>query len=221
MSYGDTKHFVAKDAKLPRSLAEVVDKLYGYSLLLDVYLGVNNELAHCVRSKFKDVGPLLLQLEQHYVHNKDLALHTAVRAMFWIQQQIFYYFRLRKTMLPGETEPALPPMDQLIGVLHTKTFQGLLGDLPESWLKKEGVPGVPKALTGGSGGGRDNRGQGEGGGGNKVTNPRPDRDLVRRWEASGLTSVQQLLAKYSGEMPMVLPKFGGDEACLTYILKKE
>jgi len=106
-------------------------------------------------------------------------------------------------------------------VLHTKTFQGLLGDLPESWLKKEGVPGVPKALTGGSGGGRDNRSQGEGGGGNKVTNPRPDRDLVRRWEASGLTSVQQLLAKYSGEMPMVLPKFGGDEACLTYILKKE
>jgi hypothetical protein len=157
-----------------------------------------------------------LSLRVHYGDLGGGAYHVALRILYWITQQFLYYLSERKF----GRDPTIPDFSGLLRHVHTKTLDGFLGRLPASWLERvhpEGSsPGSPGAAP--PGGqvtpASRNRGTPEG-----VTNTNYVNSLKKRWQASGLNTLQAMLQAHAGEGAPPVPKMGEQEACLSWLIK--
>jgi hypothetical protein len=116
--------------------------------------------------------------------------------------------------------PPLPDFPGLLRHVHTKTLDGFLGRLLASWLERvhpDGLTPPAQAATSPIGPGTStSRASGTPEG---VTNTNYMNSLKKRWQASGLGTLQLMLQAHAGEGPPSVPKMGEQEACLLWLIK--
>jgi hypothetical protein len=139
----------------------------------------------------------------------------ALRILYWMTQQYLYFLSERKF----NRDPAIPDFQALVRHVHTKTLDGFLGQLPATWLEHiqpttTATPPTGKAASTATGKSEKARGAH-----NPVTNTNYNSALKKRWEAGACTTIKTMLDAHNADSEVKLPKFGNNDACLSWLLK--
>jgi hypothetical protein len=217
MSYADAETFMVDESTFPADTTACGYRLQAHSILVDLMLGEAAPFAVAYRQCVMDLrSHFELSLKVHYGDLGGGAYHVALRILYWITQQFLYYLSERKF----GREPPLPDFPGLLRHVHTKTLDGFLGRLPASWLERVhpdgSTPAVQTATPPGGQGASTSRTRGTPEG---VTNTNYVNSLKKRWQASGLGTLQSMLQAHTGEGPPPVPKMGEQEACLSWLIK--
>ena len=171
-------------------------------------MGPTNPFAVAYRNCVRDLqSHLLLGLRLHYGDEGGACHHMALRILYWLTQQFLYYLYQRKF----GRDPPLPDFDGLMRHTHTKTLDGFVGKLPTSWMEKV-KPSTVTASTRNKKG-KDKEAEAD----VQVTNTNWNPTLKKRWEASGLTMLHDMLKKKPENVD--IPKVGNKTACLSWLVK--
>ncbi|MGL4809114.1 MAG: hypothetical protein ACRC4O_10265, partial [Giesbergeria sp.] len=229
VSLADASTLNANRAAFPSGVVVAAEKLYGWSIVLDVFHGVHHPIAVAVRSAVTSLGPSLLRLEMTMSDSRS-GMDVICRVMFDMQQDYMSWVRSTSN---GVTT-AIPDFQRLINLVDTHRAS-CLASLPSGWYMVPGAPvragdslpaggppaaGGPAPAGGGSGAGGSGGSGGAGGSngsgrGAPVVNAAVDPVLKRRYDASGHTSIGSLL----GGRAVTVPKRGGKDICLTWALR--
>ena len=209
LTLADANEFLIKDTRLPVDEHDCFDRLQGHSLLIDLLFGDGHVLAVAYRDCLTQVGAQLRSgLKVHYRESPGKRLHIALRVMYWICAELFYY--ISQKVLGND--PPLPDFAGLIKMSKVKSFETFLPTLPEDWLVVAPAPaplnGAPTPAPAAGGPPRV-----------RVSNDNPNTGLTKRFKASGHTTVNDMLkvAKDAGKTVRI-PAVGDDPVCLAYHL---
>jgi hypothetical protein len=217
MSYSDAETFLVDESTFPADTTACGYRLQAHSILVDLMLGELAPFAVAYRQCVSDLrSHFELSLKVHYGELGGGAYHIALRILYWITQQFLYYLSERKF----GRDPPVPDFSGLLRHVHTKTLDGFLGRLPASWLERV----HPESSTPGPSGAAPPGGQATPtartrGTPEAVTNTNYVNSLKKRWQASGLNTLQAMLQAHTGEGAPPVPKMGEQEACLSWLIK--
>ena len=220
VTLSDASRFTTKDVRFPRTINQVLDKLDGFTVILDVYFGQGHTYATATREGRQVLAPHILALETAYSHNPRMGMMLALRILMWVQQATFLWLRKKRVMATGD--PTLPDYEGLVDALRMGTHDLHLPRIPEPWMTavKEQLPELfAEAPRIRGGGGADTRTpRAASSSATKVVNATADPGLKKRYAASGMGRVADLISKIRDEP---LPQYNGSEACLSWALKGE
>ena len=214
MSFADVQEFQKSDANFQATTAACGHHLAAHSVLVDLMLGemalFTVEYCQCVQQLRPHFD---LSLTVHYGETGGEAYLMALHILYWLTQQFLYYLSERKF----GRHPSLPGFSAfLLQHLHTKTLDRFLGWLPASWLEQI----HPRAATPAALGTQENWAARSGWG---VSDPLMNMNYVisikKHWQASGHSTIAQLLQAHTGEGAAPVPMVGDQPACLLWILK--
>jgi hypothetical protein len=217
MSYSDAELFLKNDAAFPSNTASCAYRLSAHSILVDIMMGPLAPFAVAYRQCTQELqSHLLLSLKLHYGDVGGGAYKMALRILYWMTQQFLYFLSERKF----NRDPAIPDFRALVRHVHTKTLDGFLGQLPATWLEQiqptATPPATGKRATPPS---TSNKSEKARGAHTPVTNTNYNGALKKRWEAGACTTIKTMLDAHNADTEVKLPKFGNDEACLSWLLK--
>jgi hypothetical protein len=216
MSYADAEIFLKNDASFPGDTASCGYRLAAHSVLVDIMMGPTAPFAVAYRQCIQSLQPhLMLSLKLHYGAIGGGAYHMALRILYWLSQQFLYFLSQRKF----NRDPPLPDFPGLLRHLETKTLDGFLGHLPATWLEHiqptaAGPAGTTKAAAKATAKSDKVRGAHT-----PVTNTNYNAAIKKRWEAGAFASIKAMLDAHTADTAVALPKFGSDDACLSWLLK--
>jgi hypothetical protein len=218
LSLADARAIAVSDARMPTMLQHLVEKLYGYSILLDTFLGMGHELATNLREQCRRLGPSLMALASYH-GSPSTALRMGIRILFQVQQMVFRWLRLRRDN-PAPMAIAGPDFESLVSDVGSFLLSGV-PELPSSWnrfITQENNAGPPEPDT------RRLRG-GAGTGEQTVHNGRLDPGIRARWARTGFERTSQMTANFQADSNHAswkdaTPKFSdGTSACLNWGIK--
>jgi hypothetical protein len=209
-SASDLRTYSMDVAGIPEDNNVVGERLEAFSCVLDIFLGVGHPVAAGLRQALiANVAPYLRTRIRTQIGDDDKRQQASLRVMFWVHTHLGDYIEeVQQGSIPT-------PLDfqSWAGRVRRGEYN-LLADPPSGWFKLLPKPKahseVPPASSGTGGGGTAAAPQ-------RTVNPRPNAGLKERWDKSGLTSMKQLLDKRSDSTKA--PKLGGNEACLTWLLR--
>jgi hypothetical protein len=211
MSYSDAELFLKNDASFPVDTNSCAFRLAAHSVLVDIMMGPTAPFAVAYRQCVQALqSNLQLSLKLHYGDVGGGAYRMALRIMYWLTQQFLYYLSERKF----NRDPAIPDFQALMRHTITKTLDGFLGQLPASWLEHiqptAATSATAKATT------KSDKAKGAH---TPVTNTNYNNAIKKRWEAGAFASIKAMLDAHNADTEVKLPKFGADDACLSWLLK--
>jgi hypothetical protein len=213
MSFADAREFQQGDTTFPATTAACGHRLATHSVLVDLMMGETAPFAVEYRQCVQQLRPHFdLSLAVHYGEAGGEAYQMALRILYWLTQQFLYYLSERKF----GRHPSLPDFSALLRHLHTKTLDGFLGRLPASWLEQVHPRAAPPAAPAVR---EDRATRSSRGAADPVTNTNYVTSIKKRWQASGHTTIAQLLQAHTGEGTPPVPMVGDQSACLSWILK--
>jgi len=224
VSLSDAVTFQSKDARFPRDVNQATDKLWGFSVMTDVYLGHAHVYCANQRAGLRELCPQIQNLNSLHSGEDAFIMSLVIRIMIWIQQSFFVY--MRKVRLNPGVAPPLPDFDALIDDLRMQMYDSKLPHIPRSWasvmtaqepslfpaidVRTPSEPGVPRIRGGGPPADPGARRS-------TVDNPRRSAKLIERWANSGMTRIGELIADVP---PESIPVYAaGNPICLTWCLK--
>lgn len=199
MSHADSITLHSKDMVFPNTLDACVYRLQAHSILVDIMLGPANGYAVAYRTLVRDIDPLFRQVI--YSHYGNDALSICLRILYWLTQQWLQYLRNLKLGLAAP----IPDFDALLGHIRVRNVESHIGKLPANWTEH-----APRATRTEGGATRTNT---------RVNNPKYDATIRKRWNESGLDGIKKMERNKPADNTTPIPKFGTDEACLSYLLK--
>ena len=207
VSLSDATALVTLDLAFAGSVQVGTEKLYGWSVYIDVFHGVNHDIAAAVRNSVMITAPLLSSLWDHY-GDDAVARDYLNRVLYEYQAEYFKWVRLAATN-PNEPVPTFAEIEDR---LSTQRYDGL-NSLPASWYLKMGAPLNSRRLA---------REQVEASvstrsqsGSASQTAAQPNPRLISRFASSGHSSISGLM---EGHNPTI-PQHNGKPVCLTWALK--
>jgi hypothetical protein len=210
MSYADAELFLKNEASFPGDTASCAYRLAAHSILVDIMMGPTAPFAVAYRQCVQALQPhLLLSLKLHYGDVGGGAYRMAIRILYWLTQQFLYFLSERKF----NRNPTIPDFPALVRHVHTKTLDGFLGQLPAAWLEHV-QPAAAVASTKAATKSDKTRGAHT-----SVTNTNYNTVIKKRWEAGAFASIKAMLDAHNTDTELKLPKFGTDDACLSWLLK--
>jgi hypothetical protein len=210
MSYADAEIFLKNDTSFPGDTASCAYRLAAHSVLVDIMMGPTDPFAVAYRQCIQALQPhLLLSLKLHYGDVGGGAYRMALRILYWLTQQFLYFLSERKF----NRDPSIPDFPALVRHVHTKTLDGFLGQLPATWLEH-----IQPTATGPStkASAKSDKARGAH---TPVTNTTYNAAIKKRWEAGAFASIKSMLDAHNADTEIKLPKFGADDACLSWLLK--
>jgi len=201
--------------KLPTRLAVIVNRLQGWTVLMDVYLGVGHPYATSIRESVTHLVPMLQRLEM--VLNEDRITHIGLQVMYYYQCATYLYLG---DLQAGRTAELPNINTELIHKLRMAQYS-TLPELPSSWIAQRSEN--PSDNTGTNPRGpTQGRGEGQGTGGRNndrtsVTNAHPPQVQLNRFKNSDHSSIGTLRAAAGTDW--VCPKVGNEDVCLAWHLK--
>lgn len=218
ITYSDTGDFEDFDPRLPADDCQCAEQLEGFSVAIDLYLGVNHRYTIAFRNHLVDLIPFMRSGLRHVYRTdgKGLVL-ICWRIIYWHQQEFFYFM---EQLQKGTLLPPLPEFGRLIKSLRIKNVDGVLPNMPEQWVKvgKGGAKREAAGVDGGVGG----SGEPQQKKAKVVKNPHADATLKERFKNSGhKTMILCLKVGQDAGAAMDLPTIGRKEACLNWLIKGE
>ena len=202
LSMADAETMITTDVRFPSRVQVAVEKLYGFSILVDLFHGRGTAIATNVRSFVCTVCPSLHNL--HQISGQDLpALDLVNRVLFEVQQDYFAWL----SAVVGKSTPAdRPPAPKFEAIQNAVlTYRASsLSPLPSAWYSMIERPSSKKE-----------HGPRAASGSVSHFNQHVDEGLKGRYATSGFSSIT---AMTSGKDAPV-PKHAGSPVCLSWALK--
>ena len=209
----DAESLTTSDVKFPPTAYFAGEKLFAWSVVVDVFHGVAADVSTRVRAFVIAVVPHLHTVQHILSDSPGQGLDMVCRVLFEAQQEYFRWANETANGLAG-----VQPVDfsKILGLVQTSRVQSLC-PLPSPWYEmvsappRPSPPGVPAARTGG-GSGPTTRG-----GTAPAFNAHADQGLMTRFRDSGHSTINAMMAGHSAD----IPKHNGQQVCLTWALKGE
>ena len=220
VSLNDAATLTTNNAKFPVTIQMAVEKLYAWSVAIDVFHGANHPVATSVRYFVIEIGPQLHRLAGQYAGAQaPIGVELANRAIYEAQQDYFGWASRAAVRLAGII-PAVPAFSRILNLVGSFRADAL-STLPPSWYSMFEIYN-PKAGT------SERRQGSQSQGGSSTPNRRganlaptfnthADGDLVTRFRNSEYDNISDMM---SGK-DVTIPKHAGKEVCLTWALKGE
>lgn len=207
VSLADATDLVANDVRFPTKVHVAVEKLYGWSVVVDVFHGPGQPISVAIRRAVTSICPLLPRMAEN-AGDGGTGLETVCRVMFDMQQDYFAWLGAA-----GVGPTPVPDFHQLINMVQTSRASSLSA-LPSGWYlmvtcprpsmsrAPEVPPTAPPALR-------------EQTNSVPVVNTKADARLVQRYADSGHSSIKAM----AGDRNLAIPKHNGQPVCLMWALK--
>ncbi len=211
ITMADADLLVSDDVRFPSEAYPAVEKLNAWSVVIDVFHGVEHEIAISVRNAVRLIGPLLQRMYSLMADNPGAGMEAVCRVMFDMQQDYFKYLTQKAN---GVANVVCPAFTDIVDAVQTHRVSGL-SKLPGPWYEMKGCPQdrgrlpVSPASTTGSGSAA------RGGSSALTLNPHPDDRLVRRFKDSGFSSITSMIN--GRDLPF--PKHNNKSVCMAWALK--
>ena len=216
LTIADAQSVITTDVLFPVTGHACSQKLYAWSIFVDVFHGINHPVAASIRTFVMDAGPQFYNIEAQYIDNKTVGIDLMARILFDAQQEYFSY----GTQLANGGQPAVPNFRNLLDKILTMRVDSLSG-LPQHWYDmyhpqviKERTPGGRGSTNSVSstGTGTSSRDQA---GSTLVMNANVDMTLKNRFANSGHSSITAMTNGHEIDVP----NHGGKPVCLTWALR--
>jgi len=225
ISLADASALVRSDVRMPTDTQVAVDKLYGWSLVIDVFHGPNHPVAKTVRDCARELGPKMSRLRSTYSYSEEVCMNSIHRILYELQQDYFSY--IRRLLVPNATPPTVPSflrimeavssgrVSSLSHVPDTWVLYGALAQNPFGALTVSGSSPSPaaKVATTTSAPAPVSRSN-PAGPTLPAINPHVDPGLLKRRNASGYKSLTTMMEGHQ----VVCPQIGGKDVCLSWAL---
>ena len=211
VSLSDTSSLTTTDIRLPTLVHITVEKLLGWSVVVDVFHGHGEPIAVSIREAVRDIAPYLNRLVHQSAVTETVGMEQVCRVMFDFQQDYFAFLH----RLAADPNATVPTFQETINKVATYRTSGL-SELPHGWYSRlQGWKEVGQSRRPGGGTDQGTSPLREQSGTVVWVNPNPDEGLMRRYRESGHTSIKALI----GDNAVEVPKIGGKEVCLSWALK--
>ena len=210
VSLADAASLTSSDVKFPNEVWIAGEKLYGWSIVVDVFHGVNHPVAQSVRDSVSEIVPQLHRLTSSMSDTPSLGMDLACRVMYGLQQEYFFYLRRLAETATATPPPVITVPDFGVVRRAVATFTAeSLSPLPRPWCSLVDAPktqvenATPRSSV------RDVVGA------VAAVNPHADSRLVQRFRDSDFATISAMLKDSDAEPPTI----GGKPVCLTWALK--
>ena len=213
VSLADAQAIIATDVRFPTDAQTAAEKLYGWSVVIDVFHGVAADIAIAVRTFVQNVGPALHRLALH-AGSSAVGMDLVCRVLYEAQQDYFQY----ATGLANGEHPNLPIFARITNLVVTYRAESL-SPLPDAWYTMVSAPtssrrAPPPASSNAPARPSTNRDRA---GATPTFNTHADRRLLKRFRESSYNSISSLIQGRN----VTIPKHRGEDICLTWALKGE
>ena len=218
VTLADASIMVQSDVRLPQEPYVAVDKLYGWSIMVDIFHGENHPVAQSIRACVNRLGPGLPRIITQYASTRLEGMNFVHRIMYELQQDYFGY--LDRVILPN-SHPPVPTFDRIVD--GASSFRASsFAEIPTTWalygavsrrdLLAATTPRAKAAVSASSPSPSPKAPATSAS--NQVVNPYADPGLVLRRKSSGHPTITAMMAG----TPAVCPQHGGKDLCLSWCL---
>ena len=214
-SMADAEALTTCDVRYPSTPQQAAEKLYGWSIIVDVFHGPETAIAKNIRSAVLQLGPRM-----HAVHASGganaVGMDLCNRILYDAQQTYFEWAEQTALSETGATLPAAPTFSSLISAVRTNRHH-ILSPLPLSWytLVDNPAPGAPSNRPSPSN--SDSSSPRSQSGSVPVFNSNADRDMLTRFRESGHPTIKAMMEGKGAS----IPKHQNKPVCLVWALKGE
>jgi hypothetical protein len=205
LTLSDAASLTTNDVRLPTVAYIAVQKLEGWSVVVDVFHGPATPIADAIRTAVQQITPHLFRLVHQAAATESIGMEQVWRVMYEFQQDYFAYLR---KMAMGTTRGSVPDFAHIVEKVVTHRASALC-ELPAGWYSK--VKGLPstEATESRTGGLREQSGT------TPRVNPSPDTSLMNRFKDCGHASIKSMIGSHG----VTVPKIAGKEICLAWALR--
>ena len=208
VSLADATALTSDDVRFPTQPYVAVEKLYAWSVIVDVFHGVRHPVAIAISEAVRLIGPLLQRMAGHMGDTPGAGMELICRVMYDMQQDYYQYLSNVAAAVPG----APPNFAAVIKLVQTYRAESL-APLPAHWYQIIDCPrsrapakanpspasNVPRASSSNT----------------TVVNAHADKRLTERYKASGHANITAMI----GGKDVEIPKHAGKPVCLSWALK--
>ena len=215
-SMADAEDLTSVDTRFPTAPHHAAEKLYGWSVIIDVFHGEETAIAKNVRAMVSQIGPRM-----HAVHAGAGANAPAMdycnRVLYDITQTYMEWAEATALSEDMATLPAAPTFSSICSMVRTNRFYSL-SPLPLSWytLLDNPAPGAPNHRPSSSSSSNDSSPRHQSGS-VPVFNSHADRDMMTRFRNSGHPTIKAMMEGKNA----TIPKHQNKSVCLVWALKGE
>ncbi len=212
VTLNDAQRLTSSDIRFPAHARAAEEKLYGFSIVVDLFHGVGHPVAVSIRTMACRLGPHFHRLVSQYADNAAEGMDLVCRVLFDIQQDYFGYV----AKVANGDHPAVPNFERVEDLVVSFRVDSLAA-LPAPWYNLIDAPCSTRGV-------REKRTREESktsprtnAGARPVTNPHADERLVKRFKASGHKNISDMTKGHDVQAPTQ----GGQETCMTWACKGE
>ena len=206
LSLRDAASLTSTSAKMPTTPQMAVEKLLGWSVLIDVFHGVDHPVSRNVRMFVDSAHPLIHHVHAHRADNPVVAMELVCRVLYEAQQEYFGWANLAG----GVRTTPVPDFSETLRLLSSFRVSRL-SELPTSWLVHFKT-GEQASL--GRGANRTDSPRAQTGAVSTV-NAHADSRLVKRFKESGHATISSMV----NGRDLDVPQHAGKDVCLVWALK--
>ena len=206
LSLQDAAALTSTDVRLPTTPQIAMEKLYGWSILLDIFHGVDHDIAKTVRKFVIEVAPYFHQIHTQYAENPAIGMDYVCRVLFETQQDYFTYIN---DLANDPTTAVLPTFASIKHAVISFRVASL-APLPNLWYSLwESKGGKADKKTNEQ---PSNRKQA---GAVPTFNNHADRNHLQRFRDSEFTTISAMMEGKD----VAIPQHRGKDICLVWALK--
>jgi hypothetical protein len=206
LTLSDATALITNDARMPTIPHRAVQKLQGWSVVVDVFHGDSTPIADAIRTAVTAVTPHLYGISAQTNESDSVGMELVWRVMFEFQQDYYAYLR---RLAAGTAGTTVPDFNHIIEKVETYRASALC-PLPATWYSH--IKGLPQDDEERKPRANPLR---EATGATPRVNPNPDDSLMTRFKDCGHSSIKSMIGNHT----VAVPKIAGKEICLAWALR--
>ena len=207
VSLADADTITSHDIRFPTDAYVAAEKLYGWSVVIDVFHGSAHAVSVSIREAVLSIVPCLHRMITQMADTPVLGMDLVCRVMYELQQDYFQYLNKLEQSAAAAIVPDFETIIQKVLTYRASS----LSPLPAQWYTLVDAPrhGTPASAPSTSGSPRQQAGT--------VTahNADADRRLLGRYRDCEHNTISAMI----GSNDVTIPKHNGDPVCLSWALK--
>ena len=216
-SMADAADLTTVDTRYPTTPQHAAEKLYGWSILVDVFHGENTAVAKNVREAVHQIGPRM-----HSIHagggSNAVGMDLCNKVLYDLQQTYFDWAEQTALCTDIAALPRAPTFEDICQAVRTNRFYNL-SPLPMSWytMVDNPAPGGPTGSRAPSSSAGNDTSPRHQSGSVPVFNSNADQDMMTRFRDSGHRTIKDMMEGKNA----TIPKHQNKPVCLVWALKRE
>jgi hypothetical protein len=206
----DAETLLSGDVRFPTQAFTAMEKLYGWSIVVDVFHGEAHPIAVSIRTAVLEIGPRVMRMAMALGDTPAVGMELVCRVMYDMQQDYFYYL----AKLVSGVAAVVPDFERVVGLVATQRVDALSA-LPRHWYALVGCPFAREAATPATPNTAPAVMRTGTGASVPVVNAHADRRMMNRFRDGGYATITAMV----GGRTLTYPKQGNNTVCMSWALK--